>query len=71
LAVTNIGGETSAASRAVLDDLLKRGLRKPQFLIVDGWAGLERALDSLWLTSRPTLHPTQAPICSPTRRTAA
>jgi putative transposase len=57
LAVTNIGGKTSAAWRAVLDDLLKRGLRKPQFLIVDGWAGLERALASLWLTSPPNAAP--------------
>jgi hypothetical protein len=27
------------AWRAVLDDLIKRGLRRPQFLIVDGAAG--------------------------------
>src|SRR5271156_5595034 len=34
LAVKNMGGETSEAWRAVLDDLVKRGLRKPEFLIV-------------------------------------
>jgi putative transposase len=33
LAAKNMGGETSAARRAVLDDLVKRGLRKPEFLI--------------------------------------
>ena len=48
LAVKNMGGETSEAWRAVLDDLVKRGLRKPMFLIVDGGTGLERALAPLW-----------------------
>jgi putative transposase len=32
----------------VLHDLIKRGLRKPEFLIVDGGSGLERALAELW-----------------------
>ena len=36
LAVKNMGGETTEAWRAVLDDLIARGLRRPQFLIVDG-----------------------------------
>ena len=44
LAVKNMGGETSEAWRVVLDDLVKRGLRKPEFLIVDGGSGLEQAL---------------------------
>src|SRR5262249_34211603 len=48
LASKNMGGETSAAWRAVLDDLIKRGLRKPEFLIVDGGTGLEQALAALW-----------------------
>src|SRR5260370_33743122 len=47
LAVKNMGGETSQAWRAVLDDLIKRGLRKPEFLIVDGGTGLEQALAAL------------------------
>src|SRR6202022_3143554 len=34
LAVKDMGGETSQAWRAVLDDLVKRGLRQPEFLIV-------------------------------------
>ena len=48
LAVKNMGGETSQAWRAVLDDLVKRGLRPPEFLIVDGGTGLEQALAALW-----------------------
>jgi len=48
LAVKNMGGEGEAAWRAALDDLIARGLRTPGFLIVDGAAGLERALAALW-----------------------
>jgi len=59
LAVKNMGGETSEAWRAVLDDLVKRGLRQPEFLIVDGGSGLEQALAGLWgdvPTQRCTVH---------------
>ena len=59
LAVKNMAGETSEAWRAVLDDLVKRGLRKPEFLIVDGGTGLEQALATLWgdvPTQRCTVH---------------
>jgi len=59
LAVKNMGGETSQAWRAVLDDLVKRELRKPEFLIVDGGTGLEQALSALWgdvPTQRCTVH---------------
>jgi putative transposase len=48
LAAQNMGGESEAAWRAVLDDLVARGLRTPEFLIVDGAAGLEKALAALW-----------------------
>jgi putative transposase len=48
LTVRSMGGESEAAWRAVLDDLVARGLRTPEFLIVDGAAGLERALAALW-----------------------
>ncbi len=48
LAVRNMGGESEAAWRAVLDDLIARGLRTPEFLIIDGAAGLEKALAALW-----------------------
>jgi transposase-like protein len=59
LAVRAMGGESEAAWRAVLDDLLARGLRTPEFLIVDGAAGLEKALTALWPTvpaQRCTVH---------------
>jgi putative transposase len=59
LAVKNMGGETAQAWRVVLDDLIKRGLRKPEFLIVDGGAGLEKALGEIWSdvpTQRCTVH---------------
>jgi putative transposase len=48
LAVRNMGGESEAAWRAVLDDLVARGLKTPEFLLIDGAAGLERALAALW-----------------------
>ncbi len=48
LAARNMGGESEAAWRAVLDDLVARGLRTPEFLIVDGAAGRERALVAPW-----------------------
>ncbi len=32
----------------MLDDLIARGLRTPEFLITDGGAGLDRALAALW-----------------------
>src|SRR5690242_5521249 len=59
LAVRNMGGESEAAWRGVLDDLVARGLRTPEFLIIDGAAGLERALAALWPevpTQRCTVH---------------
>ncbi len=48
LAAKSMGGESTEAWRAVLDDLIKRGLRRPQFLIVDGAAGLEKAIAAVW-----------------------
>lgn len=48
LAVKTMGGESEAAWRSILDDLIARGLRTPEFLIMDGAAGLERALAALW-----------------------
>ena len=59
LSVCNMGGESEAAWRGVLDDLIARGLKTPQFLIIDGGAGLERALAALWPqvpTQRCTVH---------------
>ena len=59
LAVKNMGGETAEAWRAILDDLIGRGLRRPHFLIVDGAPGLEKALAAVWdgvPTQRCTVH---------------
>jgi len=59
LAARNMGGESAEAWRAVLDDLVARGLCRPQFLIVDGAGGLERAIATLWAdvpVQRCTVH---------------
>jgi putative transposase len=48
LAIKNMGGESEAAWRALLDDLVKRGLKTPELVIVDGAPGLEKALAALW-----------------------
>ncbi len=48
LAIKNMGGESEAAWRAFLEDMTKRGLKMPEFLIVDGAPGLEAALAALW-----------------------
>jgi transposase-like protein len=48
LTVKDMGGESADAWRAVLDDLIKRGLRRPAFLIVDGAPGLEKAIAAVW-----------------------
>jgi putative transposase len=59
LAVKSMGGESTEAWRAVLDDLIKRGLRRPEFLIVDGALGLENAIAAVWdgvRVQRCTVH---------------
>ncbi len=48
LAIKNMGGESEAAWRALLDNLVSRGLRTPELVIVDGGAGLDKALAALW-----------------------
>ena len=48
LAVKAMGSESTEAWRAVLDDLIRRGLRRPEFLIVDGAPGLENAIAAVW-----------------------
>lgn len=48
LAIKNMGGESEAAWRALLDDLIARGLTKPDLIIVDGGSGLDKALAALW-----------------------
>jgi putative transposase len=59
LAVKNMGGESEAAWRTLLDDLVKRGLKAPELVIADGAPGLEKALAALWpdvLVQRCTVH---------------
>jgi putative transposase len=48
LAIKSMGSESAEAWRSVLDDLIRRGLRRPEFLIVDGAAGLEAAIAAVW-----------------------
>jgi putative transposase len=48
LALRNMGGESEAAWRALLDDLAARGLGAPELLIVDGSPGLAKAAAALW-----------------------
>jgi putative transposase len=48
LAIKSMGGESTEAWRTVLDDLIKRGLRGPEFLIVDGAPGLDKAIAAVW-----------------------
>jgi putative transposase len=59
LAVKNMGGESEAAWRVLLDDLVKRGLKTPELVIVDGAPGLDAALAVLWsdvAIQRCTVH---------------
>ena len=59
LAVRNMGGESEAAWRSLLDDLVSRGLPVPGYVIIDGAAGLEKALGLVWpeaLVQRCTVH---------------
>src|SRR6516164_3612207 len=48
LAIKSMGGEGEAAWRALLDDLVRRGLPTPELVVVDGAPGLEKALAALW-----------------------
>jgi putative transposase len=73
LSVRNMGGESEAAWRAVLDDLDKRGLKQPELAIVDGAPGLEKALGSLWsdlLIQRCTVHKLRNVIAHAPKRLA-
>ena len=59
LALRNMGGESEAAWRALLDDLVARGLAVPELVIVDGASGLEKAIAALWSdvpVQRCTVH---------------
>ena len=59
LSVKSMGGESAEAWRSVLDDLVRRGLRRPELVIVDGGSGLDAALAALWSAvpvQRCTVH---------------
>jgi transposase-like protein len=59
LALRTMGGESEAAWRTLLEDLVARGLRVPALLLVDGGKGLDAALAALWPTipvQRCTVH---------------
>jgi transposase-like protein len=43
-----MGGESAEAWRTVLNNLITRGLRRPEFLIVDGAPGLDKAISAVW-----------------------
>ena len=73
LAIKSMGGESTEAWRAVLDDLIKRGLRRPEFLIVDGAPGLDKAMATVWdgvpvqrcrVTSTATCSPMPPSACT-------
>jgi len=48
LSIGNMGGESAAAWGQFLRDLDARGLKRPEFVIVDGAPGLDAALVALW-----------------------
>ena len=48
LGLRNMGGESTAAWAAFLEDMTRRGLKAPSFIIVDGAPGLEAVLAALW-----------------------
>ncbi|MEJ2373924.1 MAG: IS256 family transposase [Pseudolabrys sp.] len=59
LAIKSMGGESTEAWRSVLDDLIQRGLCRPEFLIIDGAPGLENAIAAVWAAvpvQRCTVH---------------
>jgi Pectate lyase superfamily protein/Transposase, Mutator family len=51
-----MGGESEAAWRALLDDLVNRGLKTPELVIVDDAPGLEKALAKLWTLFNVSTH---------------
>jgi transposase-like protein len=53
LSIRNMGGESTAAWGQFLADLDVRGLKRPEFVIVDGAPGLEAALVALWGEALP------------------
>lgn len=59
LGLKSMGGESAAAWTAFLEDMTGRGLKAPEFVIVDGAPGLDAALAVLWADApvqRCTVH---------------
>lgn len=48
LALATAGGESEAAWRGVLEDLVARGLGRPGLVVCDGSKGLRAALETIW-----------------------
>ena len=48
LGLKSMGGESTAAWTAFLEDMTKRGLKAPKLVIVDAAPGLDAALAALW-----------------------
>ena len=48
LGLKSMGGESTAAWTAFLEDMTRRGLKAPELVIVDGAPGLDAALAALW-----------------------
>src|SRR5439155_1587551 len=55
VAIEMCGSESHEAWRGFLDDLVERGLRAPVLCIVDGNAGLRRALSAVWTKTQSSL----------------
>jgi transposase-like protein len=53
LSIKNMGGESKVAWGMFLGDLDARGLKQPEFILVDGAPGLEAALVALWGEALP------------------
>ena len=72
LAIKNMGGESEAAWRALLDNLVARGLKTPELVIVDGSSGLEGSrrfgptcrFSAAPCTSTATFSPTRQTGCT-------
>ena len=71
LAIKNMGGEREEAWRALLDNLVERGLKTPELVIVDGRPALIRRSPRLVRRAGSALHGAQAPQPSRPRARAA
>jgi putative transposase len=60
LAIKSMGGESTEAWRTVLDDLVKRELRQPEFLVADGAQARQGHRRRLGRRSGAALHGAQA-----------